>query len=504
MKEKNKKDILIFVFIFVITLIVYANYINMHYATDTYNIINKGYDGYALSNSFKDGRLIMGIIDTIAYLTQMPINVFVITLTVLSIAISCFAIIVLKNMILELKKSDNKYKEIIAVIISYITIFNFMYVENLYFVESFVMSLSILMFILAIKEIIKKDKLYYLKSLILCIIGTVSYQGTIGIFIVFGLLFTLISNKKNKKQIIKDMSMILSILLISFAINLIQIKLTIKILETQQERLNFVSNIWNYTKYILSNLRYILIDTIVLNSCGLFPKTLMLYYTIGIIVTLMIYEIKYKDENVVVGVLEIIALTILITIAMCVITPGTYDTGRINVPIGTLIGILFIYMFCNSNIFEKNKIFSTILLGLLLTYTCITIVNAISLLQQHKIVNNLEKQQCEGLEKYIEEYEKENNTVITQTRYLKISSKESNKGYFECIPNHSVLTYNGVECNWSSIGAINLYTNRKLENEKLEVNEDIEILKKYLKLKSDGYEDNFVIIDNVLYYTVFI
>lgn len=501
-KIKENKDIIIFVLIFIFTLIIFKGYISMHYATDTYNIMNIGYTKYAINNSFIDGRIFAGLFEIFADFINIPINILVVGFTIAALFISCIAVIILKNMIIDLKKTDNKFLETIAIIISHITIFNFMYVENLYFIESMVMSISILMYILAIREIIKKDKHYYFKSLLFAIIATFSYQGTISLFLVYGFVFAIAKHKENKKEIIKDLAIILLIALISFIVNFIQIKITTQILGIEQQRLGGIENILNYTKHVCTNFTGMIINDIIINCCGLFPRTLMVYFIIGILVIDMIYEMKYKDENIVIKIIGILVVAILVTTAMSIISLASYDTGRIHNQIGALVGLIYICMFCNSDIFIRNKLIKIIITSILLIYTIVTMTNTIVLLIQHKEVNKLEKEQCIGLEKYIEEYEQKNNTKVTEAKYFKYFNKTS--GFFSSISNKSVLTYNGVACTWSSIGTINFYTNRNFENSKLNISENEEIFQEYLQLKNDGYDNNFVIINNILYYTVFI
>ena len=58
MKKLTKNDIEIFITIFLITLVIFIPFLIMHYATDTYNIINIGYKDYAINFSLIDGRLL--------------------------------------------------------------------------------------------------------------------------------------------------------------------------------------------------------------------------------------------------------------------------------------------------------------------------------------------------------------------------------------------------------------------------------------------------------------
>ena len=56
MKKIHKKDIIIIIIMFLFTLLIFYNFVIGHYATDTYNIINRGIKEYAITYSLNDGR----------------------------------------------------------------------------------------------------------------------------------------------------------------------------------------------------------------------------------------------------------------------------------------------------------------------------------------------------------------------------------------------------------------------------------------------------------------
>ena len=186
--ENNKKDLLIFIIIFFITCLVFVEFIIGHFSTDTYNIINRGYNEYAIKYSLNDGRPIMSIISLCANFLNMPINVYISLLTVLAIVVSCFSVILLKNIVAQYKKPNKLNQEIVLTLICYITIFNFMFLENMQFAECFVMSVSILIWIIASKVLVSKEKNYIIKTFILMIIGICFYQATISFFVVLVIL----------------------------------------------------------------------------------------------------------------------------------------------------------------------------------------------------------------------------------------------------------------------------------------------------------------------------
>lgn len=173
-------------------------------------------------------------------------------------------------------KKETKLQEVIAILISYCTIFNFMYVENLYFVEAAVMGFSVLFYILAVKQIVDKKKLYALKAGILAIIATFCYQGTIGLFALYGVVFSIAKNGKNIKEILKDFGVIILITIISFVANLIQIDIATYLAGTTQKRLNGIQNLLENFIYVLSRFGTMVFNTMFISNCGLFPNYLMM------------------------------------------------------------------------------------------------------------------------------------------------------------------------------------------------------------------------------------
>ena len=77
-----------------------------------------------------------------------------------------------------------------------------MYLDNMYFVENIIMAISVLLFIKSADILVEKNNKYLLKSGVLTILGVLAYQGTIGLFFTYVVLFSILKNDKNIKQII--------------------------------------------------------------------------------------------------------------------------------------------------------------------------------------------------------------------------------------------------------------------------------------------------------------
>ena len=195
MKKINKKDLITYTVLTIITCIIFIPLLVGHYASDSYNIYNIGYHDYAIKYSLNDGRIFMSALGLIANKINIPLNIYISITLFLALLISNVAVMVLSKIIKKYKEPKNIFQEIVVIIISYITIFNFMYLENLYFVESIVMAVSILLLIISANVLVEKNKQYFIKSVILTILAIMCYQGTIGLFFAYVLLFTILKNK---------------------------------------------------------------------------------------------------------------------------------------------------------------------------------------------------------------------------------------------------------------------------------------------------------------------
>ena len=478
-----KKNIYQYIIILLLTCIIFSFFLTGHYATDTYNIINVGYENYAINWSLNDGRIIMFIIGIIAEKLQIPIMVFVIMTLFIGLSISCLAVIILKNIIGKYKKYDNNKKEILGLIISYITIFNFMYIENMYFVESIVMAISVIALLKSADILIKKENKYYIKSLGLAIIAMFSYQGTICFFILIGIILSIIKNEQNIKNIIKDILKIASIVLISVIINLVITKIIGNILNTNQIRIGSIKNIKNNIIYILKNFKQVIIE-----CCGLFPKYLYIIFTISIAIFATIRLNEKKEKGKIIELLFIIIVSILASFVTYLMSTTSFYTGRLRFSLGATIGVIYIFLYCRTNIFEESKIETKILLIILAIYTIFNIYNYMSIMYEHTQVNNLEKQEALEIGKYIKKHGNINQI------YTIIVRNESNKTYYNT-KNKSVITYSALKSDWAVTGAINFYNNIKLERITT-ITEDVrEKVIKYL----ENSEEEYFCIDNILF-----
>ena len=170
-----KKYVIIFCIILLFSIIVCGQFLQMHYASDTYNIIYHGYLEYPNLYFLKDARIFSTLALYIANFFDLSINTFIIGMDFIAIIFQCISVLVVYSIIKKIIKiEENTIKDIMIIICSYLIIFNPMAIEYLLFAESAVMCLSVLLTVLATRFFIVKHA--YIKALILLILAALCYQ----------------------------------------------------------------------------------------------------------------------------------------------------------------------------------------------------------------------------------------------------------------------------------------------------------------------------------------
>lgn len=495
---KRKKDTIIFFTLLLCSLAIFYKYLTGHFAADTFRIINIGYEEYAINYSLTDGRIFMAIIGLLANMFHIPILTYIIILQILAIIISCISVIVLKNIIIKYKKLDSKFEKLFLIIVCYYTIFNFTYIENMYFVECFVMSLSILFYILSADKIVEKNKNAYLKATIFIILGLISYQGTISAFFMFVILFFMLK-KENYKDIGRNFIKATGIFLIGFLFDNICIILTERIFHTMQIRGFNIEDIFTNIGFIIRYCFYIM-----KNTSNLFPK--YLYIAFIIITSLLIYikiikqnRKKYNQYNQIILIEQI--LIIIFSIA-CAFIPSVINltgfwSARMRFSIGAIIGFLFIHIIVKTDILKRNVIWDKLLISTFIIYAIINSINYIYLMNLSKWVNNIDERYVYEINDYINVYEEENNIKVKNIGIVVIKN-QVHKAYYEemnCI--NVGIAVSSIRTKWATQGIINYYTNRNLVEKEPTEEEKQEYL-----LKVDESK-NYLCINDTLYVSIY-
>lgn len=458
MKEK-KRNLIIYLILLLITIIMCFPYLTEHYSSDDYTIIGYGYYKYGIEKFLNDGRVFSSVITLLAGYWNLPIKVFIQGLFYIGILISCLCVIKIKNIITKIKPEKNLKETVLVLGISYCIIFNFMYLENMYFAEIPIMALGILLFIKSSEKLVESK---YLKSLAYLIIGELCYQGTINFFITFTFLLLIIKNKGINKEVIKKVIISGLFCLISVGINLIQIKICGKIFGLEQSRLGGIQKIPGNIIYIMLHIGNVLTDT-----CDFFPKYGFLIFLLILYITTFIYDlVKIKEYSNSFNLLLISIVAIFSSVAINIVSLSSFGLGRMVFSIGALIGLIFMYLYCSTNIFGESKIFKYFLLFALSIYIVMNFLNYTLQMYCNKKANEMDKEEALQVNEYILEYEKNNNIEVKNIAFTYDKNITWNYNLFF----DTSYTSRALMIWWCNIDALNYYTGRKLETVQMDKN----------------------------------
>lgn len=233
---------------------------------------------------------IFGIFETNLYQVSIILCILIILIN-----IKYFKNILIK---LNLNKDLNIY---LIYLLSFITIFNFSYMDNMNFIEMPIIALSILFYIISAKKVVIDQA--PIKMSIYLLIAIFMYQGTINVFFIMTLFLLLNKYKKLNKNVMLGEFKILILSIIPVAINYIYM-LIYGSLFTLSERLT--SSYTNIQEIIYNSLTVIK-DTLTYSK-GIMPKN---FYIIIILITIILFLIlKYKKKQYVNEFINIIVLII--------------------------------------------------------------------------------------------------------------------------------------------------------------------------------------------------
>lgn len=481
------KNHILFIISLLISFGIYWNYLMGHFAAESY-AVSLGYQNYAIHAHLVDGRLFSFLLLTLAGSINLPILLFMSLSEFLAIIVATIAVCALKNTVCKILEITKIQEEVIVWLISYSVIFNFMMIEIMYFPEACIMVASILFYILAARLFVNKKYGY---SFILLVLGVFCYQGTIGFFVVCTFLLLMIKDRKIGKKFLIDMCKVLLISSIAAGLNLLFIKLVSTGFNLKQNKI-IEFNIG----VIIENIKRICISIfpILQKNCGLFPKNLLLILIEIILVFTLMLSYKEKKDKIL-NLLAIMLITIGSSFCVFVLQSSSLYTGRAHFCIGSLIGVLFLYLYSMTNI-KNEKRWLVIFLLIVIVYVIINGINTISMVTQHKIVNQLEKEECAKIENIIKEHERKNNIKVNKIVPILIFNQEE-RGYFQNISRKAIITYNNVRHYYGYTGIIQYYLKRNFQGIQLNKESD----KKYKEYITENKLDygEIICIEDVLY-----
>lgn len=498
--KKNKEYIIMYLVIFIFSIIMCHNFLKPHYSSDTWAIIDKGYINYAMDFFMGDARLFSVFSMFIADLCNINIDAFVVVMDFLAIIISCISVIILYSLFLNLLnlKDNNVYKFLIL-IGSYLIIFGHMSIEYYLFAESAIMCLSILFNVISIAILNSDKKHKNLKSALVLLLATFSYQGNLGIFVVINMLIIFIKEDK-VKLILKKILKVFVIYALVCVINLIIMKLINNlILHQEQYRVVMDLNLLDKLYRAFNNIS----KGFIYSFDFIYPYTNIIVFILTIVIMICMRS-KVKDY--------IKCIILMISgVGMCLYydiftTNVVYFQSRICTTIGILWGIYVLYLTCINYKSEKNShsinVFIMIFAISLLLYTTYTYIK---LSDNHIYSNSIYIETGNVIKKKVKEYEMRTGQTVKYVSFYndkKIYAEDIVKsGYVYPLPknvlNLGSLTENPLYKAYCYTEYLNYFLQREFEYKDIEYSVYLE---KFKDCDWDTFDETQIFVDNETVY----
>lgn len=397
----NKKTKVILLIISVILSAgILCFFLTGYYSIDTERIYFQGYTDYATKDAYiRDGRFISAIIFVIVGIFNPEIKTMHIISLIISIFILSICVIQIYDIIERCKNSKNRKEKIIVFLLSYTYIFNFLIVDMLRFVDSFVISTSILCFVIAIKKILleKKKKIGFA----LTFLGVICYQGTIPVYIATAVLVSILKNKTIHKEFFKNIlscaiaifvSALISVILVNFIPIITGMELTNKL-----EGKNFLGTIKQ---------NIFALNEAIFHSFYFFPSYAWIGMSMMILVTSIIVGIQKKKIVFSINVLFVFMVYVLALLVMFPIQ-NIQMAPRVAYVIGQSVSGILIYIYCTNFGEIKSKLYINLIIVIMILYLIITMFSILKSTYDLKLANTLDKNFSKAIENEVERLEEQ-------------------------------------------------------------------------------------------------
>ena len=241
MKKKiNKKEIYVLLGILGAIMIICINFLQMHYSSDTYVLYQLGYFKYPSEYFLKDGRLISTLFCYLGGILHLPIPAYIIAMDFLGMIFLAISIYIISKIFIYIIKPENKKKEILIYLASFVLILNQYTLEYLLFPESAVMCLGVLFNVIAIKFMVDNPKCKYIKIFSALLVAVFCYQGVLNMFPVLAILVYIVKQILDKREYkVKEKEFFVEMIKLAFIVIVV---LAICYEEFSEEQLVFKGN----------------------------------------------------------------------------------------------------------------------------------------------------------------------------------------------------------------------------------------------------------------------
>ncbi len=447
----KKTKIILFAISVVISIGISCFFLTGYYSVDTERIYFQGYTDYATKDAYiRDGRFILALIFVIVGKFNPEIRVVHITSLILSIFILSACVVQIYEIMTRYRKNNDRKEKILAFLLSYTYIFNFIIVGIFQFIESFAISASILFFIIAIKKLVIEKR--WGIGFILTLLGVIWYQGTIPVFIATATLITILESKGINKEFFKKILPCAIAIFVSALISVILVKLVPVVTELEMTtRLSGLEYIQNIKENIFT------LNSILFDTFYLFPPYMWIGLCMTILIISFIIGIQKKEIPFTINVLFVFMMYIFSLLIMFPIQK-ILKLPRVAYVIGQAISGMLIYIYCTNWEKIKSKVYKTIMMIIIILYFVITAISILKSTYDLKLANTLDETFSQTIETEIERLE-EQGITITKLGMRYVGNGENIGKYSELVRENS-FSILGLY----TIRTLEFYTGRVIES----------------------------------------
>ena len=462
--QKYKKNDLEFVIgIIIFNMIILGNFLNMHYATDTYCVIESGF-GYIAKNAFLwSGRPITAGVFYLADFFNVSMSTHILIMACISIMTLSLSVYILFRTIINLNITREKTIITIVIMLSYITVINFCTIDFLVFSEMGILCTGLLFSVMSACEFAKDSRFKYCKIVLFAIIGVLCYQAVLNIYVPLALMIIAIRYKDDIRKAFLKAFFVLVIYGIAIVFSMIMSNIINSVINLGG-RQTIVPDIAHIFKTYGKYLKFMVIDTLDVGQ--------KYWYILVISIITFIYFIynfisKSKWINLVYYV-SILLSSILIPTLPLIVQPAEnqYLELRMILSFGSSIGIMLLYTVCSIRK-EYEKTFKLILIISVLLF----ISNGQYIVRSSGEMigtNLLDRNYADAILNKIEKYEKDNNMEV---RNIAIDYDTSLEFYYHGSKIYRCLNAKALATDWAITGVLRTYGNREFT--RVEVSQNI-------------------------------
>ena len=490
----NKQDIILFVCVFIFSLIANNAFLQRHYSSDAMCLIYHGYFEYPSNYFLLDGRIISTLVCYIGGILNLPFDMYLFISNFVGIFLLALTITILFKFTIKYLEIENKWIKFLILLAVYTIIFNHMDIEYLLFPESCVMCAGVLFSVIAAIRYLNTKKGRISESFYFLLLSSLCYQGLLSIFPTIVITLSLLKKKKNTKretlkfyikEIFKLGIMYVLVMLISASL----IFIFNNILNNSSNRLERIKN----TLDILLQIPRASFNVLISQT-----EKIPLY--LSVVVMSMTAIITIKNNN----LLFKYILTMFTAYLFCMgpIAVFGYIHARLLMAIGATMGISLVFVIKALNDDECSNLIkkiNTVLISIsVIGYFVFNVVNNGINSYQHLKAFKIDEELGKVINEIIKEYEENSGKEVTKFAYYYDINPQS---YSEGILPLGSLTERKFAMPHCIKESISYYSNKKLEGVQFSVKVYYSnfVGKDYREFS----EEQLVFIDDTLYMCVY-